>query len=233
MTRPFAFLPQRSKLPAPLVLGAAFLAGSIPFDNLTAHLVADSDLREVGTGTVSGSSLFEVAGFAPLAVSGLCDLGKGALGPLLAGGQRPILAASAAGAAVVGHDWSPLLGGAGGRGISPSLGALVVTAPEGVVILGGSLGVGRVVHHSAEFTLAGALALFPALWRSRGRPGLVLAAAMVLPMLTKRLAGNDGRAPQGLGGWWSRLVLDRDPKGSSRPPARRMARRSPKHRRAP
>ena len=74
------------------------------------------------SGTVSGTSLFHVAGFGPLAVTGIADIAKATVGPLLAGRNRPVLAAFAGGAAIAGHNWSPFLQGAGGRGFAPSLG---------------------------------------------------------------------------------------------------------------
>src|SRR5689334_12362483 len=98
-----------------LVLAVSFVAGSIPFSNFAARLSRGVDLRSVGTGTVSGTSLFRVAGFPALAAAGVLDVGKGALGPALAGGDRAALAAVAGGLAVVGHNWSPFLRGAGGR----------------------------------------------------------------------------------------------------------------------
>jgi acyl phosphate:glycerol-3-phosphate acyltransferase len=196
--------------PAPVVLATSFGAGAVPFDNVAARFVAGTDLRHVGTGTVSGSSLMEVAGFPTLAVAGCCDLAKGGLGPALAGRERPYLAALAAGAAVVGHDWSPFLRGAGGRGISPSLGAMLVAAPEGVAVLGAALGVGRLLHHTGLSTFVGALALFPMLTSSRGRAGLLLAACVVSPMLVKRAVGNHGTLPSRASGWLNRIVLDRD-----------------------
>lgn len=202
-------VPEPARPPAAAVLAVAFLAGSVPFDNLAAHLVAHSDLRGVGSGTVSGTSLYEVAGFGPLAVAGCCSLAKGAAGPYLAGPGRRCLGALAAGASVIGHDWSPWLGGAGGRGIAPSLGAMTVAAPEGVVVLGAGLGLGRLLHHSALGTFIGALALFPLLAR-RGRPGVLLATSLVGPMLVKRVLGNDGRPPKDPGRLLRRLVFDRD-----------------------
>ncbi len=79
-------------LPAPVVLAAAFVCGSVPFSNIAARLVRGVDLRDVGTGTVSGTALHEVAGFGPLAVAGVLEVAKGSVGPLLAGRQRPELA---------------------------------------------------------------------------------------------------------------------------------------------
>ena len=47
------------------IVALAGLAGSIPFSNLAARVRAGVDLRDVGTGTVSGTALFDVAGFGP------------------------------------------------------------------------------------------------------------------------------------------------------------------------
>ena len=69
-----------------------------------ARRVGRVDLRDVGTGTVSGTALYHVAGFGPLALAGVCDVAKGAVGPLLAGSDRPELAAVAGGVAVAGHN---------------------------------------------------------------------------------------------------------------------------------
>lgn len=184
----------------------------MPFSGLAARLLAGVDLRRRGSGTVSGTGLFEVAGFGPLAVAGSLDVAKGAVGPLLAGRDRPVLSALAAGAAVAGHNWSPLLGGAGGRGISPALGATLACAPEGSLVLGGALGAGRLVRQTGLSCFAGIVALFPVLQRRRGRPGLVLAASLALPMLGKRLLGNAPPPRQGRGrALLTRLLLDRDP----------------------
>lgn len=194
-----------------MVLTASFLAGAVPFSGIAALLVAGTDLRRVGSGTVSGTGLYQVAGFGPLAVAGSLDVAKGALGPLLAGRDRPYLGSAAAGLAVVGHNWSPLLGGAGGRGLSPALGAMLVLAPEGTVLLLASMAAGRLLRRTGEVVLGGTLGLVPLLGASRGRRGLATAAAVALPMLAKRLAGN---GPAGTVRrrdlLWSRLVYDRD-----------------------
>ena len=152
---------QTVRMRATTVAGAAFLAGSIPFSNLAARRRAGVDLRDVGTGTVSGTSLYDVAGFGPLAAAGVCDVAKGAVGPLLAGRDRPVLAAVAGGLAVAGHNWSPFLRGAGGRGFAPSLGALGVNAWPGVPVMLGGLVAGKAARQTGLGGFVSQVALIP------------------------------------------------------------------------
>ena len=192
------------------MLVAGFAAGSVPFSNLVARRLVGTDLRDVGNGTVSGTALARVAGFGPLALAGVFEVAKGALGPVLAGRDRPFLAALAGAGAVAGHNWSPWLGGAGGRGISPAMGALLVTAPAGAAVLAAGLALGRLAGETAVGSLVADLFLVPVANAAHGPKGAAAAAALLVPMLAKRLLGN---APVKNGGpevYLYRLVLDRD-----------------------
>jgi glycerol-3-phosphate acyltransferase PlsY len=197
------------------ILLLSFVVGSVPTSYLFARATRGVDLRDVGSGTVSGTSLYRVAGFLPLAAAGILDIGKGALGPLLAGSDRPVLAALAGGAAVIGHNWSPFLRGAGGRGIAPALGALFVNAWPGAVLLLVGLVVGKLVDQTALVALFAELALVPVLAVTDGRDGALAGAAIALPMIAKRLLGNarPTREP-GVGAgrvYLHRLLFDHDP----------------------
>lgn len=202
--------------PAPAeVLAVAYLTGSVPFAQIAARVLRATDLRRVGSGTVSGTALYEVAGFGPLAVAGILEVAKGAVGPRLAGRERPYLAAAAGGAAVVGHNWSVFLAGAGGRGLSPAIGALGVQDPAGAALILAGLAVGRLTRQTGLGALLAALGLVPLLTRRRGAPGAAAAVAVVAPMLVKRTLGN---APPAA--WTPRVVahrvlFDRDPGGRS------------------
>ncbi|MHB1924504.1 MAG: glycerol-3-phosphate acyltransferase [Acidimicrobiales bacterium] len=215
------------------VLVLAYLAGAVPFSNLLAGQLAGVDLRRFGNGTVSGTSLYKVSGFRALATAGLLDIAKGASAPRLArrlaadpDQDRTVgpgtrwrapsgLEAAAAGLVVAGHNWSPYLDGAGGRGIAPSIGAYLVVAPEGAVLLLGGLTVGRLVHHSGIGTLAGQLAVIPVLRATRGRPGALAGVAVVAPMLAKRVMGNSRPAFRAPSVYLARLLFDRDSWSSS------------------
>jgi len=200
----------RIRLPGAAVLTASFAAGGVPFANIASTRLAGTDLREVGSGTVSGSALFKVAGFWPLMVVGPLEVGKGALGPLLAGSGRPVLAAAAGTAAIAGHDYSPFLRGAGGRGLAPALGATLVLAPEGVGVLLAGLIVGRCARQTGLGCFLAYLALGPILYRTRGPAGLLTAFAVVGPLLIKRLTGNKPPARRSPEAYLRRLIYDRD-----------------------
>jgi glycerol-3-phosphate acyltransferase PlsY len=192
------------------VLGVSFLAGSVPSSNIAARLQAAVDLREVGTGTVSGTGLYEVAGFGPLAVTGIADIALAAIGPLLAGRSRSKLAALAGGIAIAGHNWSPFLGGAGGRGFAPSLGVLGAQAPSGVPVMLGGLVAGRAINQTGLGGFAAQCALVPVLVRRNGRRGLLIALCVVTPMWAKRLAGNGPPPERNFAAYARRLLFDTD-----------------------
>jgi glycerol-3-phosphate acyltransferase PlsY len=201
----------RNVPPGPLLV-VSFAAGAVPFSGIAAKLISGVDLRRHGSGTVSGSGLYEVAGFGPLAIAGSLDVAKGAIGPLLAGSCRPALSALAGAAAITGHNWSPMLRGAGGRGISPALGAMLVIAPEGAVVLGAGLAGGKLLHQTGFGCLVALVALVPLLIRRRGWRGGLTAVCVSGPIIAKRLAGNELPSKKDRSRVLiSRLLFDRDP----------------------
>jgi glycerol-3-phosphate acyltransferase PlsY len=200
----------RRRPPAAAVLALAYLAGSVPVSQLGARLTRQVDLRTVGSGTVSGTALYRVAGFGPLAVAGICDIAKGSAGPLLAGRDRPVLAALAGGAAVSGHNWSPWLGWAGGRGLSPAMGALLPRHADGALLLLGGLAAGRLARHTGAGGLGAQAALVPFLARRRGAMAALAGAAVVVPMIAKRLLGNQRPENPTAMVYVRRLVFDND-----------------------
>ncbi len=192
------------------VLAASFVAGSLPSSQIAARVRAQVDLRTVGSGTVSGTSLYRVAGFGPLAVAGIADIAKGTIGPLLAGPDRPVLAAFAGAAAIAGHNWSPALRGAGGRGFAPSLGVLGVNAWTGIPVMLGGLVAGRAAGETGLGGFVAQCALAPILARTHGRQGALVGACVIAPMWIKRVLGNAPPRVPGMRVYFERLVFDRD-----------------------
>jgi glycerol-3-phosphate acyltransferase PlsY len=219
------------------VIALAWLAGSIPFSNIAARRRAGVDLRDVGGGTVSGTALHGVAGFGPLAVAGVCDIAKGAVGPLVAGRDRPVLAAVAGAAGVAGHNWSPWLGGAGGRGISVAMGSFLAHNWPGTVVLAAGLAGGRLCRQTGLGSFVAAVALTPVLATTRGRTGAVAGASVAALLVAKRVAGNRRPTRPDLGVYVHRLLYDHDPDDPvthaggtrTRPPAQTAHRRDGAH----
>src|SRR3984893_13573459 len=115
-----------------------------------------------GGGPVSGSALYRIAGFGPMAAAGVLDVGKGTIGPLLAGSHRPELAALAGGGGGGGYQWAPFLRGAGGRGFSVSLGVLLVLGWPGAVVVLGVVLIGLAVRQAGPGMFVATL-VFPPL----------------------------------------------------------------------
>ncbi|HHE71302.1 MAG TPA: glycerol-3-phosphate acyltransferase [Chloroflexi bacterium] len=199
-----------------LILGG-YLLGSIPSAYLAGRWLKGIDLRQYGSGTVSGSMVWEhVAHWAVIPV-GIFDLLKAVVPTWLAIqlglGQH---AAAAVGlAATVGHNWPLYLGFTGGRGISPFLGALLVLFPWGFLWILAFLAVGWLIGDSAPLAI-GALITLPvfANWLGTSAPITSTSIGMLLVTLAKRVQAN-GRplpppGPERRQVILRRLLLDRD-----------------------
>jgi glycerol-3-phosphate acyltransferase PlsY len=195
---------------AAAIVAASYAIGAIPFSNLAARRLRGVDLRDVGSGTVSGTSLYRVAGFGPLAAAGILEVAKGAPGVRLAGRDHPGVAALAGAAAVTGHNWSPYLKGAGGRGLSPALGVLLAGHWRGTVLLLSGMTFGRLLHRTALGSFAAQVSLVPVLAATDGPDGALAGAAVVAPMLIKRVMGNAPATGDRRRVWITRLLVDRD-----------------------
>lgn len=167
------------------VLAAAYLAGAVPVSNIVARMTRGVDLREFGSGVVSPSNLYRLAGLWPTIAAGLFEVGKGAVGPALAV-RQPLWALSLAGfLAVTGHNWSPFLKGSGGRGLSTATGALAIVAWPGAVVLCAGLLTGAAVRHIYVGMSVALIALVPVLFLVRGSGGAIAGAVVVLPIGAK------------------------------------------------
>ncbi len=193
------------------VLAGAYLLGAVPFSQIVARLTARADLRRIGTGTVSGTGVYEISGFVPVAVAGVLDILKGVAAVLPMAGSRPWVAALAGGLAVVGHNWSVFLGGAGGRGIAPALGATAVLAPEGTLVLALGLALGRLARRTGLGSFLAQALLVPVLAVVDGTHGALLGSALVVPMWLKRMMGNHPPPPPRGIAALHRLAFDHDP----------------------
>jgi glycerol-3-phosphate acyltransferase PlsY len=180
-------------IPSALLIVAGYLMGSIPTAYLVGRWSKGLDLRQHGSGTVSGSMVWEhVARWAVVPV-GLFDIAKAAfptwLGPRLGLGMPVAVAAGLA--AVAGHNWPVYLHFTGGRGLGSFMGVLLVIFPWGFPWMLAFLAIGWRLGDSAPWALASLLTL-PLLSHLAGGPEIVGPAcgAMLLMTLAKRLEAN-------------------------------------------
>jgi glycerol-3-phosphate acyltransferase PlsY len=176
----------------------AYLLGSIPSGYLAGKWIKGIDLREYGSGTVSGSMVWEhVAKWAVFPV-GIFDIFKGALPTWLSLklGLSEQAAMVVGLAAVVGHNWPIYLNFQGGRGLSPFLGELFVLFPLGMLILLIGLGIGNRLKSPAIplFTII-LLPVFAALFDGP-KSMLWLALGMTIITVLKRLEANGRPLPE-------------------------------------
>jgi acyl phosphate:glycerol-3-phosphate acyltransferase len=124
----------------PLIIIAAFLAGSIPFGLLIAR-AKGVDIRKHGSGNIGATNVGRVLGRRFFFLCFALDLLKGLLPTLAMGAALGALGAftmsmhdaawwlGAAVASILGHVFCPWLGFKGGKGVATGLGALLGVFP--------------------------------------------------------------------------------------------------------
>ena len=109
----------------------SFVLGSIPFGYIFSKLFG-KNILEIGWKKTSASNVFKNVGFLPGLLTAIFDIGKGSLAVFLAQKLNfPLWVQALCGLfAVLGHNWSIFLKGAGGRGIGTFFGAFLILAPK-------------------------------------------------------------------------------------------------------
>jgi acyl phosphate:glycerol-3-phosphate acyltransferase len=114
----------------PLLVFASFIAGSIPFGVLIAKK-RGVNIRQQGSGNIGATNVARVMGIGPGLLVLALDALKGAIAAILASrfsGMDWVIAVAGF-AAILGHCFSPFLGGKGGKGVATALGVFAVVAP--------------------------------------------------------------------------------------------------------
>jgi glycerol-3-phosphate acyltransferase PlsY len=193
-----------------------YLLGSIPFAYLAGRILRGIDIRHYGTGTVGGSNVYENVSRPATVIVGILDMAKAGfaywMGMKLGLDRGFSLGAGLA--AVAGHDWPVYLRFHGGRGLSASMGVLVMAFPLGFLWTLFMTAMGFFSGRNNIFPLAGYLTL-PALAHFTDQPRQVVWATIGLTILVvlKRLEANRQAIPPGRDRWKvlaRRVLVDRD-----------------------
>ena len=119
------------------VIGFAYLVGGIPWGVVMAKLTGGTDPRTVGSGRTGGANFMRALGPRVAVASGLLDVAKGVVAvgiAIVAGAGLPVQVLAAL-AAILGHSRSVFIGFAGGRGIAPGFGGLIVLQPIAALVV--------------------------------------------------------------------------------------------------
>lgn len=110
-----------------LVIGVAYLLGSIPFAYLIGRWLKGIDVREAGDGRLGATAVYRRVGFLGGLIVALMDVAKGVAVVLIAKMLGlPLAVVIIAGlAVVVGHNWSIFLQFKGGKGAFTTYAVLV------------------------------------------------------------------------------------------------------------
>ena len=211
-----------------LLIAGGYLLGSVSSTYLIGRWLGGKDLRQYGSGSLSGSMVYEHVGRWAIVPVMIFDVLKATVPAWLALWlDLGVPVAALAGlAAVAGHNWPIFTRFYGGRGMATFAGVWLALFPPGVLSMVGFMGVGWRLGDSAPF-LYPCLLTMPLLARLfsgpkmlgtllLGGPQLVgqLAGAMILLTLVKRVEANrrplPPPGPERLKVLLRRAFLDRD-----------------------
>jgi glycerol-3-phosphate acyltransferase PlsY len=167
-----------------LIVILGYLLGSIP----TAHIIGrikKVDIRRVGNGNVGAQNAFRQLGAKTGVAVGFIDAAKGALAIVIAQlanlPQAAVLLVGAA--AVIGHNWPVFLRFRGGRGESTTIGVLLATITQPMLILATPSLLALVVSRNVILASAVLFVPLPFVCWWLGVSGVLVAYGIALPCL--------------------------------------------------
>lgn len=168
-----------------LVLAAAYVFGSFPSGLVLARLVAGTDVRQVGSGNIGAANTARAAGVKVGVLVAVLDVLKGML-PVLLGrwlGLDAAALAAAAGAAVLGHDFTIFLRFRGGKGVATTLGVALALAPAAAALSVAAFVILVLIWRYTSVASLSALALLPVLMAFTRQPAAYVVLAVLLFVL--------------------------------------------------
>lgn len=185
-----------------LIVILGYLLGSIPTAYIVGRILKGVDIRQIGDGNMGAANTFRQLGPKAGMTVGIIDAAKGALAVFIAQqASLPLFAVLLTGTAVVvGHNWPIFLGFRGGRGEATTIGVLLVTITQPMLIMA----IPAITAHFIlrDTTKAGVVLFVPlplVCWLV-GVSGALIAYSIALPCLvgfthfirTRRVAETSG-----------------------------------------
>lgn len=142
------------------ILFLSFLVGSIPNGYWIGKIFFKTDLREHGSHNIGATNAGRVLGWRVGFLVLILDASKGAIPVLLCSQVETILLGRLEWqlligfVAILGHTFTPFLGGKGGKGVATALGVYLVIIP---LVTLGAVGVFLLVYYFFKFVSLGSI----------------------------------------------------------------------------
>jgi len=120
-----------------LIIITGYVLGSFPTAYLVGWFLRGKDIRHMGDENAGAANVYRELGPAAGVIVFIFDVAKGAVAVLIAQAtnmSQPVVLFSGA-VAVIGHNWPVFLGFRGGRGVSTTIGVLVVLVTIPILVL--------------------------------------------------------------------------------------------------
>ncbi len=192
-----------------LLLGVAYLLGSVPFAFLLARWAQGVDLRGAGSGNVGATNVLRTAGPRIAAAVVARDIMKGAAAVLIADRAAPGFAAPAAAGvvAIAGHVYPVWLRFRGGKGVATAFGVFGILAPLGAALCFACF-VATVwaTRYVSLGSIVATIALGPVAYLTRAPHPVVVAAVCTSALVLDRHRANLARLQAGTESRWGQRV---------------------------
>jgi glycerol-3-phosphate acyltransferase PlsY len=120
-----------------LIIFISYLLGSLPTSYIFGRITTGRDIRRMGDENAGAANAYRELGSKAGILTGIVDTAKGSAVILIAQAanmSQPIVLLAGV-AAVVGHNWPVFLGFRGGRGVSTTIGILLVLVTIPMLVL--------------------------------------------------------------------------------------------------
>ena len=168
-----------------LIVILGYLLGSIPTAYIAGRLLKGGDIRQMGDGNAGAANAFRQLGAKVGVMIGIIDAGKGALAVLIAQTagipQAAVLLTGAA--AIVGHNWPVFIGFRGGRGESTTIGVLLTTITQPMLVLAGPALLTLFIFRNVTLASCVLFIPLPLVCWWLGVPGILTVYGIALPCL--------------------------------------------------
>jgi glycerol-3-phosphate acyltransferase PlsY len=168
-----------------LIILIGYLLGSLPTAYIAGRILKGNDIRQMGDENMGAANAFRELGSKTGITVGIIDAGKGSLAVLIAqaSGMSQIVVMFTGAAAVIGHNWPVFIGFRGGRGASTTIGVLLISVTQPMLILGGPALLVLFIKKHTTIACAVLFAPLPLVGLWVGTPVSLIVYSIALPCL--------------------------------------------------